>query len=292
MKTEFDHSQGENGHSKLANLVTLVFATLAGAVIIMRRLLRRPKRSDEVNGIVQSSHETMKEGTHSSTSNINERTALNPQQMDYEQQKQRLVANDPYRSWDYKAVKTATEQEKKAAHIIWKLREHERDNIFGNTATEAIPGPHTKDMGGQFLTNRDLITTKSDVYKIAVQMPKGAHLHLHFNAELAPDELIEKAKERPEHMFVRSTQPILTEKDFQETEIVFSVLPANTTKVNLFSKDYKPDFRTPGSTPWMLWKDFREVYQRMRGHDADDWAKKKMILDEQEVYGMEQTTNG
>jgi hypothetical protein len=272
--------------------LSLAFAIFAGAVVLMRRLIRRKKRADDSDGINKPHKKIMKEPSGGSPIvNSNHNVNLDAQHDDYELRKRSLVDNDEGNTWYHKAKKTATESEFRASHIIWKIREHERDNLFGNTATEAIPKPETRDMGGQFLTNRERIG-QSMVYKIAIKMPKGAHLHLHFNAELAPDQLIEKAKDRPENMFVRSTQPILVDSDFDKTEVVYSVLPDDTTRVDIFSQNYNPEFRSPGATPWMRWKDFREVYQQRRGHDADAWARGKMILSEEEVYGMEQTTNG
>jgi hypothetical protein len=270
---------------------TLAFAIFAGAVVLMRRLLRRNKRPDDSHGITKPHKKIMKEPTGWLPA-VNSHPAPETEaERDYDRRKLSLVAKDDGLHWYHKALKTATTSEIKAAKIIWKIREDERDNLFGNTATEAIPKPTTRDMGGQFLTNRERIK-KSNVYKIALQMPKGAHLHLHFNAELEPNELISKAKDRPFNMFVRTTQPILNDGDFDETEIVFSILPDDTPRVDIFAPNYNPDFRSPGATPWMRWIDFREVYRQSRGEEAEDWALKKMILSEDEVYGMQQTTNG
>ena len=205
--------------------------------------------------------------------------------------------------WDATARKTASDKELKAAHITRTIREHERDNLFGNKASEAIPGPETLDMGGQFLTNKERIEKKSRVYKIAHRMPKGAHLHLHFNAEIPPERLIVKARDMP-NMFIRSTQPILTQKDFDDTELVVNIMPIDTTTVDIFSPDYKPEFRAPGSTPWMRWSTFQESFvKKYEALDkipqsevpmtpAERWIKKKMVLSESEAYAIDQTTNG
>ncbi|KIW03837.1 uncharacterized protein PV09_05136 [Verruconis gallopava] len=219
---------------------------------------------------------------------------LNGLSNDYEQRKKDLISRERNIAWDKKAIDTASKIEQRAGTIIWKIREHERDNLFGNIASEAIPGPETLDMGGQFLSNRERVVKQSYLYRIALKMPKGCHLHLHFNAELAPDILIKKAGEQP-NMFIRSTQPILSDKDYAETEIVFNVLPEDTPTADIWSPDYNPDFKSAGARPWMRWADFQSEFRKRRKHgenDAEEWVRSKMVLSEQEVYGMEQTTNG
>jgi hypothetical protein len=209
----------------------------------------------------------------------------------YESQKARLQVHEEFTFWYAPAQSRASKAELRAQAIVWKIREHERDTLFGNTASEAIPGPETLDMGGQFLSNRDRIYHKSALYKISVKMPKGAHLHLHFNAELEPNYLIEKARDNP-NMYVRSTQPLLQDADYEVAEIVFNVLPASTEAADVFSDTYKPDWRSPGAKPWMRWSTFRDEYQKRKGRRAEEWIKEKLILSEEEVYGITQTTNG
>jgi adenosine deaminase CECR1 len=216
---------------------------------------------------------------------------------DYKSRRKLLISDDLNESWDAPARRRAKDNEIWAKEIIQLIRENERVGLFGNVASEAIPAPTTRDMGGQFLTNKDRIE-KSKIFDIAKNMPKGAHLHLHFNAELEPDILIEKAIDNP-HMFIRSTQPILVDKDFDDTEVVFSVMPATTELANIFSVDYKPAFRPKDSTkPWMKWSDFRSEYARQRGNQtgrpkkAEDWIKEKLIITEDEAYGVSQSCNG
>jgi adenosine deaminase CECR1 len=216
----------------------------------------------------------------------------------YEKHKKDLLETEIVEAWDRQARNNASDAEMMANTIIWRIREDERDNLFGNKASESIPAPTTRDMGGQFLTNRDRIEGQSKVFRIAQEMPKGCHLHLHFNAEIPPPILIEKARDIS-NMFVRSTLPIVKEKDYAETEMVFNVMPENTLAADIFCPDYKPDWKAPGAMPWMKWSDFRREYQARwtidatpRDKDAEDWIRKKMILSEEEVYGISQTTNG
>jgi adenosine deaminase CECR1 len=218
------------------------------------------------------------------------------QNLKYTKQHLQLVEKEQKDAWWYKAKQKATDTEYQADLIVFKIREHERENLFGSKASEAIPGPETRDMGGQFLTNRDRIE-ESKVYEIAKAMPKGGHLHLHFNAELSPEILIERARDR-ETMFIRSTQPLISDEAFDEAELVFDVLPLDTPQADLFSAAYNPEFRAPGCRPWMQWIRFREEF-RIRRSDKDNinsdpekWIKTKMVLGADVVYDQTQTVNG
>lgn len=212
-------------------------------------------------------------------------------QDDYDARKLNLLETESREAWDASARRTASAAENRAQTIAFKIREDERISLFGNVASEAIPGSETRDMGGQFLTNKDRIN-ESKIYYMAQKMPKGCHLHLHFNAELMiPDEFIELAKENP-NMYVRSTKAILKESDYDQAEIVFNVLPSSTAEANIFNARYKPDFRSPGAKPWMKWSKFRDVFKIKRNEEPERWIRQKLVLTEDEVYGIHQTTNG
>jgi len=208
----------------------------------------------------------------------------------YHSRRKTMFESESVEAWDSHVKGTAPQIEQEAASIVWLIRENDRDIHFGNKASEAIPELWTRDLGGQFLTNLDRIED-SRLFQIALRMPKGAHLHLHFNAELPPRPLLERARNVPT-MCIRSTRPIITVEDTRETEIVFSVMPDDTVEADLFSLSYNPEFKKEGSHPWMQWSRFRGIFMERFGQDAEAWAADKMILSEEEVYGMKQTTNG
>jgi adenosine deaminase CECR1 len=239
-----------------------------------------------------------------------------------------LLRVEEENAWDRDAKAKADELEQKAAFIIREIREHERNIVFGNQASEAIPGPDTRDMGGQFLTNKDRIDHKSLLFEIAVEVPKGGLLHLHFNAELHPEKLLVQAR-GIKNMYIRSIRPLLTKKDLDETEMVFNVLPRDKVEegVDIFSETY------PGNaTNWrddklkwkifMPWEQFQKDFEKhfpdmvaqtpetaipdgstcctgpaepgaeVDLSPAERWLKSKMVLSEEEAYGFTQTVNG
>lgn len=241
-----------------------------------------------------------------------------------------LLKQEDMISWDRPARNSASRNEVQAARIIYLLREYERENTFGNMASEDIPDPETRDMGGQFLTNKDRIENDSKIFKIAQQMPKGCHLHLHFNAELQPERLLLRAR-LMKNMFIRSLKPLINKEAMDTTELVFNVMPDDTPTSDIFSTEYNFEFKTPGSRPWMRWTTFCEEFENryndlfeIRSIDQDNikkesivmeenglahfddhfdqeplklnlaetWVKNKMVLSEFEAYGMSQTVNG
>lgn len=220
-------------------------------------------------------------------------------------------------------------QEKSAAIIVRAMREYEREVVFGNQASEAIPGKETRDMGGQFLTNKDRIDHRSQLFQVARKVPKGGLLHLHFNAELHPERLLVRARSI-KSMYIRSIRPLLTQEDLDKTEMAFNVLDKNrvTKGVDIFSKKYignatnwKPTSPAKWDV-WMPWEKFQEDFEKhfpgqylnTRKQDipegltccspvaepysevelspAEKWLKSKMVLSEEDAYGMTQTVNG
>jgi len=212
--------------------------------------------------------------------------------------KQTLLQEEAKNSWDNKARKSASATEREADIIIWKIREHERLTLFGNKASEAIPGSDTRDMGGQFITNKERIG-QSKLFDITRKAPKGCHLHLHFNAELSPTILLKKARSIP-NMFIRSTEPLLhgqsgtsRSSSYETTELVFGVKSEGTPTANIFSPDYNRALQLSESKPWMKLGEFITEYEVLHGQDtAEAFILSKMVLAEEAVYGASQTTNG
>ena len=260
----------------------------------MKKLFAKVQRKDSakvVDGMMdaQTNHvpPSVNEAFESSLKSVDE------SRKGFERYKRQICAKESTGAWDRQAKLSASDIEREAAITVWKIREDERDNLFGNKASEAIPGPDTLDMGGQFLTNKKRIETRSRLFNIVKEMPKGCHLHLHFNAEVDCQELIKKARGLPDNMFIRSTKPLLSNEDYEQAELVFNVMPANTPTSDIFSLEYNPVWKTPDARPWMRWADFRTEFNKWRPDiDAEDWIRDKMVLSEDEVYNSWQTVNG
>ncbi|KAF2438564.1 Metallo-dependent hydrolase [Karstenula rhodostoma CBS 690.94] len=244
-----------------------------------------------------------------------------------------LIRTEAEEAWDYAAsTLDLAPNEKVAADIIRLIREFERRNVFGNMPSEDIPPKHALDMGGQFLTNKTRIEKRSILFQITKKVPKGALLHLHFNAELNPERLLEQAREMGANMYVWSIRPLLTEDDLRETEIVFKIVPSTTKDSNIFDSQYEGRGKVKGADGstkdnwrhseysdkvWMRWETFRATFKKQTfarkykgeekkrtddgiGEDpvkvqldpAENWILSKMVLSETEAYDPSQTVNG
>lgn len=225
----------------------------------------------------------------------------------YSNQRKDLLARERASTWDAPARNRASNNELRANQILVKIRENERidPGLFGNLPSEDVPDANTRDMGGRFLVSKDRIE-RSKIFQIACQMPKGAHLHLHFNSEIPPEKLLPYARrsEMERTMCIRSTRPLCTDQDFSLSEIVFDVIPEEREKGNVFSPSYNANHKDPDALCWMRWVDFRSQFpdnvaieNTYGGSEdliglAEYWVREKMIITSNKAYNDRQTTNG
>ncbi|KAF2158475.1 hypothetical protein M409DRAFT_71635 [Zasmidium cellare ATCC 36951] len=209
--------------------------------------------------------------------------------------KRELLADERESAWDEPARQRASSLEVQVGEVITKLREHERFELFGNVGREELPRPDQLDMGGKFLVNKQRIE-RSIIFEIACLMPKGAHLHLYFNAELPAEKLFPYAQQLKNTMFIRSKRALLKPQDLAETEIQFNVLPKDTKTGNIFTENYDINWKSPENASWMKWTDFREQFPADMTFgeldSAECWAPEKMIITPNKAYAEHQTTNG
>jgi adenosine deaminase CECR1 len=197
----------------------------------------------------------------------------------YEEARAALIARENSRAFDGRAVATASDLEKRANELVGAIRENDERDVYG-----ALRDKHGRQrtVADHFLGNIDLIN-KTELLKVAQKMPKGAHLHCHFNSCLRPEFLLEHARDR-ESLYIRSTCPLTSEQAMQQAEISFLVQPPQPEGVNLFSEDYV-------TQTWMSYPKFCEVFPGGLVA-AENWLIWKMLLNEEEVYNTYQTGTG
>ena len=185
----------------------------------------------------------------------------------------------------------ATSLEEQADKVIRAIRKHDEAQVYDSAQHRKGHGgqTHRRFAGDHFLSNVDLIGQTS-LFKIARQMPKGAHLHIHFNACLPPRVLLGVAKGM-DRMFITSDLPLTAAGDdgvnFDKCEIQFSILTPDKEKPgNLFSAGYQPR-QTMRFDAFL--KEFPRHYTRAT---ADQWLADKLVFHEQEAYGVLQTAAG
>jgi adenosine deaminase CECR1 len=213
-----------------------------------------------------------------------------------------LQAAEKAIAFDAEITAASSNIEKQAAALVRKIKAYDWEHTYG-PLREAHTGKRTE--GEHFLGNVDLIN-KTELMKVAKRMPKGAHLHIHFNACLPARFLIQQARDI-DAMYIRSTLPLTTDQNMEACRISFMVM---TLDEATHAKDpdgietYVPlgDVWDENYVPnrWMPYKKFQRQFEYTdeRGHilrkthGAETWLERKMIISEEEAHNAHQSSKG
>ena len=211
---------------------------------------------------------------------------------EYFKLRQQMVAREKALDFDHGCRMRSTPEERRADAIIQRLRSEDEENVYAQAAPRTGYGgqQHPRFPGDHFLSNKHLIDQTS-LFRVAQHMPKGGHLHIHFNACLAPQVLLNLAKEM-DRMFITSDIPLVSDNDFinfDRCEIQFSLLsPEKETPGDLFSKTYQP-------RQTMRFRDFLDRFPGYYATDStnvDEWLFEKLMFHEEEAHNHLQTASG
>lgn len=209
---------------------------------------------------------------------------------DYFQLRRHVMARDKTLDFDYRCHNGASPLEKRVDSIIRILRQRDHKNVYEAAPSRRGHGGqlHRRFAGDHFLSNVDLIN-QTALLDVARHMPKGAHLHIHFNSCLLPHVLLDIAKGM-DRMFITSDLPLVAENNyinFDRCEIQFSLRAIeNEDPGDLFSPDYTPR-KTMKFAQFLEW--FPNHYDRAT---ADEWLTGKLVFDEDEAHNLHQTAAG
>lgn len=268
--------------------------------------------ADALDGIVKSRRTSglKKEPRIATVLDRADRQRVYKDKDDYSKQLEEIRSREAALSWDYICKRDAEEDEINANRILQAMRKHDDENIYAKAPKRRGYGgqEHPRFMGDHFLYNVDLIE-KTMLFEVAKKMPKGAHLHIHFNANLLPNELIDMAKTM-DRMFITSNIPLVTiGKDesepgfydnFDMSKIQFSILSVEKEKENLpretwksgecslFDPKYPVDKRPPMNFKRFL-AEFGNHYTKCT---VDQWLEDKLVFHEEEAHGWLQTAEG
>lgn len=195
-------------------------------------------------------------------------------------------------AFDHRCRQQATALEKKADAVIHRLRRIDNERVYASAAkrTGHAGQQHRRFAGDHFLSNLDLIP-KTALFDVARHIPKGAHLHIHFNACLPPEVLLGIAKTM-ERMFIMSSHPLLPDAGFEnytQCELQFSIMCQDREgqqSGDIFSPDYQP---------WgaMRLSDFLRRFKEENSEaDVDEWLIEKLVFNEDGAHGLLQTASG
>ncbi|KAL2172332.1 hypothetical protein VTG60DRAFT_6171 [Thermothelomyces hinnuleus] len=148
-----------------------------------------------------------------------------------------------------------TDLELRADRILQNIKQHDIDTYYRGSETDSLGQAHPHFYGDHFLHNVNIIE-RTHLFRLCHAMPKGAHLHIHFNANCRPTFLLNIAKEM-DHMYIWSSKALTNKEAFQRCEIRFSILSEQNLKkknplgnLNIFSSEYKAyeDLKDRGET--------------------------------------------
>lgn len=223
---------------------------------------------------------------------------------DYDKALQSLQLAERKTAFDAEAEELASDVEKRAAKIVRKIRDYDWDETYGKPVDARGLATGKRTQGEHFLGNVDLIN-RTKLMEIARRMPKGAHLHIHFNSCLPARFLIQQAR-NIDAMYIRSTLPLTSPENYAASRISFMVMtPHEATHVKGEEKEiYVPLGNVKDvdyvSNRWMLYKTFQREFnfvdehgQKLSGTSgAEIWLERKMLISEDEAHGCSQTGRG
>ncbi|PQE10715.1 hypothetical protein CJF32_00009812 [Rutstroemia sp. NJR-2017a WRK4] len=196
------------------------------------------------------------------------------------------------RAFDATVETSATEVERRAAEILSRIRNHDREQVYGKALDTNGQPTGKRTQGEHFLGNLDLID-QTDLMNITKRMPKGAHLHIHFNSCLPAKFLIQQAR-NIDAMYIRSTLPLTSTKNLAASRISFMVMTEQEAAplADLWTNNYP-------SNGWMPYMEFQQKFKVEDGDrslhgtaGAETWLEQKILFSEEETYAVSQTSRG
>lgn len=210
---------------------------------------------------------------------------------DYDRQRAEVVRRERVLGFEHACTKSASKEEIRANEILQRLREYDNERVYKKADLRTGHGGqrHPRVPGDHFLSNVELIR-ETEVFKVARHMPKGAHLHIHFNSCLQPKVLLEVARSM-ERMFIKSNMPLVPDDDYvnyERCEIQFSIVKEGEEKPgNLFDRNYT-EWQTMQIGEFL--KAFPEKHPYATG--GFEWLERKLQFSEDDAHSKLQTSYG
>ncbi|OAA65425.1 cecr1 family adenosine deaminase [Niveomyces insectorum RCEF 264] len=210
----------------------------------------------------------------------------------YFDDRKHIVITEQAMSFEHRCQSNSTHAERLADELLQGLRIKDKRTVFDRAGTVTGYGnqKHPRFPGDHFLTNKSLID-ETQLLQAAKRLPKGGHLHIHFNSCLRPHVLLNLAQDM-DRMFITSDIPLVASEpngahNFFLCEIQFSILaPSKENPGDIFSRDYKP-------RQTMRFRDFLQKFPTEEfGKPPMEWLVSKLIFSEEETYDIPQTSYG
>lgn len=248
-------------------------------------------QATHISSLTQSPLKRQK-SSHSTTSGEESKTPSTSSVDAYFQARGQLCQTEASIAFDHRCRLRASPLEQTVDSIIHRLRKRDEDCVYAAAKPRRGQGGqlHPRFAGDHFLSNTDLIN-QTALFDVAHNMPKGAHLHIHFNACLPPEVLLGIAKSM-DRMFISSNLPLVADNEYEnfaKCEIQFSLLSIDKeddAPGNVFDPEYQ-------SRQTMKLSEFASQFPRLYpGVTADEWLLAKLVFSEEEAHGPLQTAAG
>ncbi|KAH8600425.1 hypothetical protein B0O99DRAFT_610663 [Bisporella sp. PMI_857] len=187
----------------------------------------------------------------------------------YYSAREKLLSEERERAFDA-AVRNANDIEQQAADIIKKLRIYDWEKTFSAESNASSTGKRVEER--HFLGSVDLIN-QTQLIRVAKKMPKGSHLHIHFNSCLPAEFLIRQARD-VDAMYIRSSLPLISSENMAQSRISFMVMTLGEAT--------HPNGSESFHTQFSYRKEDGSVLQGTVA--AEEWLVSKMHISEQEVH--------
>ncbi|KAI0839728.1 Metallo-dependent hydrolase [Hypoxylon sp. FL0890] len=159
----------------------------------------------------------------------------------------------------------ASPKEQEANEILLKERQADDDELYnGNPSLKGIDGQLQSHFAEDHFSRNRPIINLTRVLRSARHMPKGSHLHLHFNSTLLPTFLLDIAKEMPNMYISSPTHKLRSKDDFDQCEIVFTLREAKEVKGLADDSIYREGVFLEDLEGPNLFRDDYELRQQMR----------------------------
>lgn len=217
---------------------------------------------------------------------------------EYEKSREELRRRERALGFEHKLASTATPKEQRVDQILQALKHDDDKTVYAAAPPRKGFGgqQHARFAGDHFLSNR-LLIDRSKVFRVARKVPKGAHLHIHFNACLLPHVLLDIAAGM-EQMYITSDLPLVEagaprdrHHNLRRAKIQFSIMAQPASTGDLFAAGYKD---REGA---MKFREFLAAFpqrfpEKDLGADVMTWLQEKLIFRPEEAHDLLQTVGG
>ena len=216
---------------------------------------------------------------------------------EYQALRHKAIRNEASMGFEFACAEKATAAEKSADKILQRIKELDM-SVYRNAGprTDSLGQRHPRFYGDHFLSNVELIE-KTRLFSLCKAMPKGAHLHIHFNANLHPGFLLSVAT-KMDRMYIWSSTALTGKAALDHCRIQFSILSESSLNeknaagpANLFKPEYNSYPNRDGGAGWMSFKLFRAAFPKSSGN-VDNWLQSKLVFHEEETHNPLQTAAG